>query len=376
MARQLTAYPAYGYRDKQDAGYWVVQLRVWVFKPRDFVVDDLAVELFERKLDAEFTPAEREMLKGRIANFIADDDSFERVEFWFEGDEQTVHRFEERTDSNGLVEQTFRFPADKLEPLRGAGGWLTYVARSNDAEARGRVRLLEPEGVSIVSDIDDTIKVTNVPAGTETVLRRSFLMDFEAASYTYKAEGKEAAKRQMRELYWELHAQHAAEDVSFHYVSGSPWQLFKLLDDFLVRRADGFPEGTFHMKSLRKNLTDPDTWADLFGLAQGKKATLEQKIRQITELMYNLPRRRFILIGDSGEMDPEVFLAMHRMFPDRVARIIIRDVVGERLKHPKIEVLPGDTVRYDTRKVLKKIIREMALDIKLEQAEEKPQTEG
>jgi phosphatidate phosphatase APP1 len=159
-------------------------------------------------------------------------------------------------------------------------------------------------------------------------------------------------------------------------VSGRPWQLFKLLDDFLVRRTDGFPEGTFHMKSLRKNLTDPDTWADLFGLAQGKKATLEQKIKQITELMINLPRRRFILIGDSGEMDPEVFLAMNEMFPHQVARIIIRDVVGERLKHDKIEVLPGDTVRYDTRKVLKKIIREMALDIKLEQAEEKPQTEG
>lgn len=376
MTRQLTAYPAYGYRDKTDAGYWVVSLRVWVFKPRDFIVDDVAVELFERKLDAEFNAAEREVLKGRIANFIADDDSFERVEFWFEGGEDEVHRFEERTDSNGLVEQTFRFPADRLEPLRDARGWLTYVARSNDVETRGRVRLLEPEGVSVVSDIDDTIKVTNVPAGTETVLRRSFLMDFEAASYTHKAEGKEAAKRQMRELYWELHDQHAAADVAFHYVSGSPWQLFKLLDDFLVRRADGFPEGTFHMKSLRKNLTDPDTWTDLFGLAQGKKATLEQKIRQITELMINLPRRRFILIGDSGEMDPEVFLSMYEMFRDRVERIIIRDVVGERLKHPKIEVLPGDSVRYDTKKVLKKIITDMALDIKLEQAEEPPQTEN
>lgn len=375
MAKQLTAYPAYGYRDKEDASYWVVPMRVWVFKPRDFIVDDLAVELFERKLEAEFTPAEREVLKGRIANFIADDDSFERVEFRFEGDDE-VHRFEGRTDSNGLVEQTFRFPAARLEALRDARGWLTYVARSDGEEARGRVRLLEPEGVSVVSDIDDTIKVTNVPAGTETVLRRSFLMDFEAASYTFKAEGKEAAKRQMRELYWELHAEHAASDVAFHYVSGSPWQLFKLLDDFLVRRTEGFPEGTFHMKSLRKNLTDPDTWADLFGLAQGKKATLEQKIKQITELMINLPRRRFILIGDSGEMDPEVFLAMNEMFPQQVARIIIRDVVGERLKHDKIEVLPGDTVRYDTRKVLKKIIREMALDIKLEQAEEKPQTEG
>jgi phosphatidate phosphatase APP1 len=371
--KELTAYPSYGHRDERDAS-WVVSLRVWVRKRRDFIADDIAVEAFERNLDAELTAEERAVLKERFADFIADDDSFERVEFQFEGDTR-VYKFDGRTDFNGLVEQTFRLPAATFDALRDEGGWLTYAARSDDAETRGRVRLLEPEGLSVVSDIDDTIKVTEVPAGGETVLRRTFLMQYEAATVGGLKDGE--AERQMRDLYWELYDQNARRDVSFHYVSGSPWQMFKLLDQFLVNRTqdrtrEGFPEGTFHMKSVRKNLLDPDSWQDLLNFARGKKATLEQKIGQITELMVNLPRRRFILIGDSGEMDPEVFLALDRMFRDRgqVERIIIRDVLGDRLKHPKIEVLSARTVRYRTQKLLERVIAEKKLEIKLGADEE------
>jgi phosphatidate phosphatase APP1 len=357
--KELTAYPAYAYRERQDENFWVVALRVWVHKRRDIFIDDAAVKLFERKLDAQLSAAERERLKERFADFIADDDYFEKVEFQLDGDSEE-YEFSSRTDWNGLVEETFRFPAAKASRLSDGSGFLTYIAKSDGAEARGRIRLLEPRGISVVSDIDDTIKVTEVPAGNETVLRRTFLMDYETAVVT--AGG---AERQMRDLYWDLQKEHAGADVSFHYVSGSPWQMYKLLDQFLMRNNPGFPEGTFHMKNLRKNLTDPDSWTDLISLAKGKLATLEQKIEQITELMVNLPERRFILVGDSGEMDPEVFLAMNELFEKQVQRIIIRDVLGDRLKHEKIEVLPGSTVRFDTTSVLEKVIEEKKLDIKL-----------
>jgi phosphatidate phosphatase APP1 len=369
--KELTAYPTYGYLDKEDANFWVVPMRVWVHKRRDLIVDEAAVLAFEHKLDASLSSEERLTIKERFADFIADDDFFEQVEFQIEGDPQVYH-FDHRTDWNGLVEQTYRFPAATLDGLRDGEGWLTYTARSDDSEGSGRIRLLQPEGLSVVSDIDDTIKVTEVPAGGETVLRRTFVMQYEAATVT-----EDGAERQMRDKYWELHDQNAGRDIAFHYVSGSPWQMFKLLERFLVRRGEGqaregFPEGTFHMKSLRKNLTDPESWEDLLNFAKGKKATLEQKIEQITELMVNLPRRKFILIGDSGEMDPEVFLALNRMFGNReqVEKIIIRDVLGERLKHEKIEVLPAKTVRYRTRKLLEKVIAEKRLEIELGEDDE------
>lgn len=362
--KQVTAYPTYGY---QDGDAWVVSMRVWVHKRRGLLIDEALVRLFERKIEAKLDEAERAVLKERFADFIADDDYFEQVEFQIEGDSQ-VYQFEQRTDWNGLVAQEFRLSA-KVKELADGEGWLSYTARSDAAEGAGRIRLLERTGVSVVSDIDDTIKVTEVPAGDEVVLRRTFVMDYERAGVRV-GEGSAEAVEQMRDKYWQLHEQYADKDICFHYVSGSPWQMFRLLGEFLLRGANAFPEGTFHMKSLRKNLTDPDSWEDLLKLAQGKKATLSQKIEQITEMTMHLPERKLILIGDSGEMDPEVFLSIHRMFPGRVEKIIIRDVLGERLQDDKIEVLRGDTVRYRTRRAIENLIKEKAWKVKLNDKDE------
>ena len=177
------------------------------------------------------------------------------------------------------------------------------------------MRLLEPEGRSVVSDIDDTIKVSEIPAGARIVLRNTFLRPYVAGG--------------MLERYRGL------GDVSFHYVSGSPWQLFRLLNTFLAEETS-FPEGTFHMKSLRKNPLDLHGFIrDLKNFVAGKQYTKEQKIDQISGLIRNLPGRTFTLIGDSGELDPEVFSQVKADFPGHVARIIIRDVVGARASAPE-----------------------------------------
>jgi phosphatidate phosphatase APP1 len=180
---------------------------------------------------------------------------------------------------------------------------------------QGRIQLIEPEGNSIVSDIDDTIKVSEIPAGGPIVLRNTFLREYVIA------EG-------MLDRY------RGFNDVSFHYVSGSPWQLFRLLHTFLIEDT-GFPAGTFHMKSLRKNPLDLKGFIrDLKNFVAGKEYTKEQKVGQITSLMENLPGRTFTLIGDSGELDPEVFTQLREERPAQVSKIIIRDVVDARRNTP------------------------------------------
>jgi phosphatidate phosphatase APP1 len=222
-------------------------------------------------------------------------------------------------------------------------------ARTTDGNGAGdgRILFLEPEGLSVVSDIDDTIKVTHVPAGKKTVLRNTFLKAFR------EAEG-------MRDRYARF-----AEggNVSFHYVSGSPWQLFKLLEDFLVGEKD-FPAGTFHMKTVGKNVLDAGGLDSIIKFVRGGDlATLEQKVRQITNLMMNLSGRKFILVGDSGEKDPEVFRAMKTLFPDRVQKIYIRDVLGERLEGMERITGPDVPVALDTSELveeMKKLIESKA----------------
>jgi len=76
----------------------------------------------------------------------------------------------------------------------------------------------------------------------------------------------------------------------------------------------------------------PSFIADLKNMLMGKEATKAQKIQQISVLMDNLRHRQFTLIGDSGELDPEVFTELRKTRGTQVEEIIIRNVVDAR--HP------------------------------------------
>ena len=341
LEKEVTVYNSYGYRDPSDAAVWLVPMRAWVHDNRDTPFVEEAVEAWaighfekdqERQLDAD----ERAQLLACLANFIADDKSNELVRFTFAGDAaRTIFQFRESTTDHGVVEEIIRVPDQLVRECYARQArenrWLEIDAQTSDGygSGRGRIRFLEPEGLSVVSDIDDTIKITQVPAGKRTVLRNTFLKKFTAA------DG-------MRERYLKFISASDATDTCFHYVSGSPWQLYRPLAHFLFEQ-EQFPEGTVHMKNLRKTLFDRGALKDIMAFALGGDlATLEQKVRQITNLMIHLPRRKFILVGDSGEKDPEVYRAIQTLFPQQVLQIYIRDVLGERLTG--MELITGSDV--------------------------------
>jgi phosphatidate phosphatase APP1 len=89
------------------------------------------------------------------------------------------------------------------------------------------------------------------------------------------------------------------------------------LVDFLEK--EGFPDGTLHLKVFR--LRDSRLWRRI-----GVKH--ESKSKAIETILQSFPRRRFVLVGDSGERDPEIYGAVARNHPHQVVRIWIRDVTG------------------------------------------------
>ncbi|HYW33117.1 MAG TPA: phosphatase domain-containing protein [Gemmatimonas sp.] len=349
--KEVTVYDSYGYRDLADQDTWIVPMRVWVHDDVDTPLVEEALEgwaigYFEQDLARNLEPEEKARLRECLSKFIADDKRNESVHFTFAYDATgTRFQFNERTTDNGVIAESIRVPdalvrACYASQARGSR-WLEIEARTDDGHGvgSGSIRFLEPEGLSVISDIDDTVKVTHVPAGKKTVLRNTFLKEFQVA------EG-------MRERYlqWVAEAGNDA-DTCFHYVSGSPWQLYGPLSRFLFEN-EGFPAGTVHMKSLRKNLLDRGAVRDIMAFALGGDlATLDQKVRQITNLMIHLPRRKFILVGDSGERDPEVYRAIRKLFPDQVLRIYIRDVRGERLSGMEVITGADVSVALDTREL-------------------------
>ena len=144
----------------------------------------------------------------------------------------------------------------------------------------------------VISDVDDTILETGVQR-VGHMLRQTF-----TGSALTRTPFPGAAA-----LYRDL----AAGGNPFFYVSSSPWNLHAFLLAFLRHR--DFPLG-------------PVLLRDLLGSGSGREPK-HVRIREILELH---PDLRFVLIGDSGEHDPEIYAETVREFPDRVLAVYIREV--------------------------------------------------
>ena len=202
------------------------------------------------------------------------------------------------TSADGHTRTTLQFPAEAF-----TGGPAAVKAILGEGDARrfgGFVYPLASEGLSVVSDVDDTIKISDV-RNKKALLSNTFLKEFVPVPGLA-----------------EVYTRWADLGASFHYVSASPWQLHSSLADFFKNA--GYPHGSMHLKQFR--LKDKS----FFSLFEDP---IEYKTAIIRGLVSRAPRRSFVLVGDSGEKDPEVYGGIFREWPTQVRHIYIRDVTGE-----------------------------------------------
>jgi hypothetical protein len=332
--RHITFYNSYAYLDGNE---WVIPARVWVHKQRRWLQ---SLTSWTIRIMGEHNPEEMQIFRRRVTDVLADSKWHRTVSFRFEDDpEETVYRIKDpdgnvlRTDRNGIVKGELRISVEEAGQFFGDNiaedADVKVHASTRRYSGTGTVRFMQPKGLSVISDIDDTIKITEIPAGASIVVRNTFFKEYMPAP-------------RMAEMYEEW------EDASFHYVSGSPWQLYKPLSGFLFSERAGFPVGTFHMKSARKNVLTISSWHDLREFITNENITFEQKITQITQIFEHFPGRQFIMVGDSGERDPEVYRAILEQYPEQVKEIIIRDVVNHRELQPErlegMTIMPAPTI--------------------------------
>lgn len=171
------------------------------------------------------------------------------------------------------------------------------VLGNEDLSATQEVKITEPRGVSLISDIDDTVKKSNIASGAREIFRNTFIRELR----DLMIEG-------VQDWYMDMHKQ----GVMFHYCSNSPWQLFPVLASFF--KLGGLPPGSLHLKQysgMLQGIFEP--------VAERKKGTL-------TRLLGDFPDRKFLLVGDSGEADLEVYTDLAIANPGRILAIFIRDV--------------------------------------------------
>ncbi|KAI9219529.1 hypothetical protein BC828DRAFT_163803 [Blastocladiella britannica] len=169
--------------------------------------------------------------------------------------------------------------------------------------AGAQVQVLQEQGITVVSDIDDTIKITEV-LNKGKALQNTLINPFRATAG-------------MVDLYTRFRS---TLDAEFIYLSGSPHMLYTPLRDFIA--AAGYPAGSMFLNVFGLELSDH---LDFF------KGTMVHKLKVLRDVIPKFNKRAYVLVGDSGEQDPETYGTIYREMAGTgvdIKCIYIRKVTG------------------------------------------------
>jgi phosphatidate phosphatase APP1 len=213
--------------------------------------------------------------------------------------DQPVHvtldgrRQQTTTDRNGFVDTVV--PAD-VHP----GRHTVTLDVPGRGPVSGEVFGASPTAtVGVVCDIDDTAWITGLTQPLRAAWR----------TFMNTSVGREPVPG-MADLLQRVLA--GTEHAPVVYLSNGPWNLARKVARFLA--AHGFPPGALLMTDWGLS---PDRW-----FRDGKA----HKSSSLLRLAEDLPGVRFVLVGDDGEHDPDLYEAFARSHPDRVVCIALRQV--------------------------------------------------
>jgi phosphatidate phosphatase APP1 len=229
----------------------------------------------------------------------------------------------------------FRF-ALEVPPGAAGGGWRQVAVElvelpprlagrplAAGGRATGRVLVPSPGArFGVVSDLDDTVVETGVTS--KLVLARNVFLRNAHTRLPFPGVG----------AFYRALARAAPGDAEnpFFYVSASPWNLYDLVAEFLALH--GLPEGPLLLRDL--------------GLARHgfvAASSEEHKLAAVRRLLATWPELPWVLVGDSGEKDPEIYARVVHENPGRVGAIYLREVGPPRRpwRRSQVEALALET---------------------------------
>lgn len=240
-------------------------------------------------------------LRNMVRRFGSDEIAGARVRASFRGVQAVVV-----ADPEGFFD--VRLELD--EPVDGSGGWhgmrldLVGPASPGGGEVGSTGQVLVPSRArfGVISDLDDTV----VHSSATNVLKMAWIVVRNNAHTRLPFPGVAAFYEALK-----TGPDDELENPIF-YVSSSPWNIYDLLEDFLD--VHGVPAGPLFLKDWSPTVLGEHH---------------DHKLGIIRTLLKTYPELPFVLIGDSGEQDPEIYHQAVREHPGRIEAIYIRDVTGD-----------------------------------------------
>ncbi len=155
---------------------------------------------------------------------------------------------------------------------------------------------------AIISDIDDTI----IETGAQNFAKnwRKILVDQVEDRIAVPGAGN---------LYRTIAGDYKAPTRPFFYVSSSPWNLYGFLTSFMEKQQ--IPHGPMFLKDYGLEV---DKFIDT--------AHADHKLDAINTILEFYPEQKFLLIGDNGQDDVEIYAEVVETHPGRIGAVYIRDV--------------------------------------------------
>ena len=194
--------------------------------------------------------------------------------------------------------------------------------------ATGEVLVPAASQFGVISDIDDTV----VHSQATNFLRMAQILFLHNARTRLPFEGVAGFYQALQRG-----ASAAAHNPIF-YVSSSPWNIYDLLIDFMA--FNEIPIGPLMLRDYDVNFH----LRSLLSHQQHKQA-------QIERILTTYPQLPFILIGDSGQEDPEIYRQVVQNFPNRILAIYIRDVTLPD-RATAIQTLAKETAAHNVEMIL------------------------
>lgn len=231
------------------------------------------------------------------------------------------HTLELMTDEDGYFETEVGLTEPAVR-----GPWHTVsaellspnVGEKVEGEGRVLIPLHDAEHV-VVSDLDDTVLKT----GATDSLRMIRTVALNNARSRVPFPGVSAFYRAL-----EKGPDRQGHNPTF-YVSSSPWNFYHMFEAFM--RVHDIPVGPIFLKD--------------YGFSEDKffkSGHQTHKLGHIRKLMKIYPDLPFILIGDSGQEDPEIYREVVREHPERVRAVYVRDVTTSPERNRAVHAIARD----------------------------------
>jgi phosphatidate phosphatase APP1 len=256
---------------------------------------------------------------------------YAQVKVRFQGQEQQV-----TADEEGFFDAWIEpaKPVDQSQPWQTVQLELASpVSKHQEGLVQATTQVLVPPESAryvVISDIDDTV----IQTGATSLLHMARTVFLSNARTRLPFPGVAAL---LRALYQGPEGNN--HDPLF-YVSSSPWNLYDLLSDFF--NLQGIPDG-------------PVLFLRDWGLTHDEILPLHNRdyklrtIREIISLYSHLP---YILIGDSGQEDPEIYTEIASEYPHRVLAVYVRNVSRDLARPKAIQALAERVVQAGSTLIL------------------------